>query len=278
VSVVRIDGTAAPAERVDPRLRGYRGAAPVRFGNAAARQAQLDVPGELLRLAEALAGSRALAPSLAAAAPLLATWIQERWRQPDHGIWEIRGRPRAYTHSRILACCGLEAASRMARRGEIREGADGWAAAASRIRQSALAGGGPLELTLGGGGADSALAELPELGLLPPGEPRLAATLELIAARLDRGGLLDRHEGTRDGLSDPCAPFVFPTFWYAAALAACGADPGRHLRAAASACGRLGLFGEVAEPVANAPLGNYPQVQSHAACVLALTGPGVRPW
>jgi len=90
---------------------------------------------------------------------------------------------------------------------------------------------------------------------------------------LDRGGLIDRHEAQADTLADPCAPFVFPTFWLAGALAATGRDGSPWLEAALGTRGRLGLFGEVADPDDHTPLGNYPQVQSHAAFVLAVVAP-----
>ena len=102
---------------------------------------------------------------------------------------------------------------------------------------------------------------------------RIDPTLDLIVERLDRGGLVDRHEAEADTLADPCAPFVFPTFWLAGALTAVGRDGSRFFEAALATRGSLGLFGEVADPADRTPLGNYPQVQSHAAFVLAVTVP-----
>ena len=110
-------------------------------------------------------------------------------------------------------------------------------------------------------------------GFLRPEDRRAAATLGLIVSRLVRSGLVERYEGSRDGIADRCAPFVFPMFWLAGAQRALGGDVSRALRAAARTCGALGLYGEVVEPATLSPLGNYPQVQSHAACVLALTEP-----
>jgi GH15 family glucan-1,4-alpha-glucosidase len=105
----------------------------------------------------------------------------------------------------------------------------------------------------------------------------VAATLELIVARLDRGGLIDRYEGQPDTLDDPCAPFVFPTFWLSAAMRSRGSDGSRWFEAALAARGPLGLFGEVADPRDRTPLGNYPQVQSHAAFAMAVMADRERP-
>ena len=132
---------------------------------------------------------------------------------------------------------------------------------------------GPLEIHLDGGGADAALAQAALLGGLDFVAQRIDPTLDLIAGRLDRGGLIDRHEADADTLADPCAPFVFPTFWLAGAHRARGRDGSRWLQAALATRGPLGLFGEVADPSDHSPLGNYPQVQSHAALVLAVVTP-----
>ncbi len=274
--LLRVDGTAPPEESERNDLTGYRGARPVRIGNAAAGQAQLDVPGEVIELASALAGLEALPDELAAAVPMLATWLTEHWQEPDNGIWEIRGKPHRYTHSLVTALSGLAGAAALVDSGVIAGNADAWRAAASAVI-AALTGDGALEIHLdGGGGADAALAQLSLLGGLESLEPRVAATLALIAERLDRGGLIDRHEAQADTLDDPCAPFVFPTFWLSAAMSARGADGSRWFDAALAARGPLGLFGEVADPRDRTPLGNYPQVQSHAAFAMAVTAAQAR--
>jgi GH15 family glucan-1,4-alpha-glucosidase len=146
-----------------------------------------------------------------------------------------------------------------------------WRRIASAIAADIGLAGGALEIHLDGGGADAALAQAAVLGGLNFVAARIEPTLDLIIERLDRGGLLDRHKAEADTLADPCAPFVFPTYWLAGALTAIGRDGSRWLKAALATRGSLGLFGEVAEPSDRTPLGNYPQVQSHAAFVLAVT-------
>ena len=270
VPLVRVDGSLPPVETEMPALAGYQGSRPVRIGNAAAGQAQLDVPGEVIELATSLAQVSALPDELAAAVPILAGWLVQHWREPDHGIWEIRGAPARYTHSLVTAASGLDGAATLADRRVVSGDAATWRRAAAAIAGDIGGAGGPLELRLDGWGADAALAQAALLGGLDFAAPRIDPTLDLIVERLDRGGLIDRHESQVDPLADPCAPFVFPTFWLAGALAAAGRDGSPWLAAALATQGPLGLFGEVADPVDRTPLGNYPQVQSHSAFVLAV--------
>ncbi len=270
---MRIDGTASPEEMTIPELTGYRGARPVRIGNAAAAQAQLDVPGEVIEFATALAARAALPSELATAVPALAGWLTRRWREPDHGIWEIRGSPRRYTHSLLTAMSGLSGAATLADMGVVTGDLRAWRGAAAAIATELGPTHQALQLRLDGGGADAALTQAALLTGLDGIRPRVRATLDLIIERLDRGGLLDRYEGQPDTIGDPSAPFVFPSFWLSAALTATGRDGSRWLDAALSTHGPLGLFGEVADPLDRSPLGNYPQVQSHAAFVVAVTEP-----
>ena len=280
VALVRVDGGPPPAESVLTHLDGFEACGVVRVGNAAAHQVQGDVAGEVNDLALALHRRDALGSRLARAVPLLAGWAAARGLQPDHGIWEIRGRPRAYTHSGVLAWVALDRAARLADAGAVSGDAAAWRAAATAVRRATLGRGvdahGALSLHDGGGGPDAALAQVPLVGFTDPRDAVTQATLRELAG-LDHDGLLDRHLGTPDGIADPCAPFVFPTLWLASALRRCGGDGGRHLRAALATSGDTGLLGEVADPRAAGPLGNYPQAQSHAALVLALTGRGPAP-
>ncbi|HET9051541.1 MAG TPA: glycoside hydrolase family 15 protein [Candidatus Dormibacteraeota bacterium] len=272
-ALVRVDESPPPEERELAHLAGYEGGRVIRVGNAAAAQTQLDVVGECLELAWDLARARALPESLRRAVPRLAeTAAREAWT-PDHGIWEIRGEPGLYTHSRVAAWAGLRHAAGLAEAGVCEGDAARWSAAAAAIRARVLRecvdASGALTLRAGGGGADAALAEALTGGFLAPGDPRAAATLDAITTRLARGALVDRYEGQPDGLGDPCLPFVFATFWVAAAEDACGRDGAGRFGAAAASRGALDLMGEVADPATSTPHGNVPQAQSHASLVLA---------
>ena len=269
--LLRVDGTPSPREEMLEHLRGYRGARPVRMGNAAAGQPQLDVAGEVLELAAALGEHDALPRTLRDGVVGVADWTAAHWTEPDHGIWEIRGQARRYTHSRVMAWAGLQRATDLAERGVVEGRATAWRNAAASIHAALLDTAGPLQLTDVGGGPDAALAQAITVGLLKPGDPRAAATLDSIVSGLGRNGLLERHDPREDVSTDPCAPFLFPTFWLAEALQRCGRDGTAPFAAAVSTRGALDLFGEVADPQTRAPLGNYPQVQSHASFVLAAT-------
>jgi GH15 family glucan-1,4-alpha-glucosidase len=271
--LLRVDGTAPPPEHTLGHLRGHRGARPVRIGNAAAEQPQLDVAGEILEFAAALAEHDVLPPSLRDGVVRIADWTADHWTQADHGIWEIRGVARHYTHSRVAAWAGLEHAAALAERGVVHGTVARWRRTAEAIRASVLNVDGALTLHDTGGGPDAALAQAILFGVLEAGDPRRYATIETIVARLDRGGLIDRHLAGEDSLDDPCAPFLFPTFWVAEALQLCGRDGSRYFAAAAASRGPLDLFGEVADPTHHTPLGNYPQVQSHAAFIIAAIEP-----
>lgn len=267
--LLRVDGGAPPPEEALDHLRGYRGARPVRTGNAAAEQAQLDVAGEVLELAARLAEHDVLPASLREGTVRLADWTADHWTQADQGIWEIRGPARHYTHSRVAAWAGLGHAVALAGRGIIAGDVDRWRRTAEAIRAGLLSADGPLTLHDKGGGPDAALAQAVLFDLFDGGDRRRDDTLDAIVATLSRGGLIDRHVPGEDELRDPCAPFLFPTFWVAQALQHTGRDGSSQFAAAASSRGPLGLFGEVADPTDHTPLGNYPQVQSHAAFILA---------
>jgi len=276
--LLRVDGTAPPREHHLDHLAGHGGARPVRIGNAAATQTQVDVIGEVLDLARALHRLDALPASLRRCVPQLANAAIRLAGNPDHGIWEVRGRRRRYTYSRVMAWVALRRAASMARQTWDLGDAGRWERAAAELHTTLLDdhldASSALTLHHRGGGPDAALTLVPLVGFLRCDHPTVTATIDSIERGLSRDGLLDRYQGQPDGIPDPCAPFLFPTLWLVSARERCGGDGTAPFAAVLSTRGDGDLFGEVADPATHTPLGNYPHIQSHAAFILtAMTDP-----
>ena len=258
-------------------LEGYRGSAPVRVGNAAVRQLQLDVYGYVLELAWQWHGRgqspdddywRFLASLVDAAC--------EKWRQPDCGIWEMRENQRHFVHSKAMCGVAIDRGLRLAevgmRRAPVRRWQkerdavweavqeEGW----SEKRQSYVQAFGSHDL-------DAAVLLLPTFGFVEYDDPRMVATTDAVWADLDDGhGLLLRYRND-DGLEGQEGAFLACTFW----LAECLAYQGRREEAqrvfdrAVAASNDLGLFSEEYDSEANELLGNFPQGISHLSHVAA---------
>lgn len=274
VPVTRLNGDALPEEHLLPYLSGYSGAV-VRVGNAAAGQAQVDTLGEVARFAEVLDRSGACPQPLLDLVPDLARGAARAWRVPDHGIWEVRGVPRHYVHSKVLAWAALESALRLAARGRIDGSASGeWRAAqdavTDAIRTRGTGAAGELTMAFDDRSADSSTLAAYLVGYLTG--PGAAATLDFVTSHLQDGYLLARHRPERDGITDPCAPFLFPSLWAVIAEARLGRRRAAisRLRSILDLAGPAGQLSEVADPGSRLMLGNYPQVQSHAALVEAI--------
>ncbi|MER7001161.1 glycoside hydrolase family 15 protein [Streptomyces sp. NPDC000410] len=289
-----LDGMPPPAEVEDDVLEGYRGSAPVRWGNAAADQVQHDVYGEILDCAFqwAATGGRfdhALWEQLAG----LAGQASTAWSRPDHGIWEVRTRGRRFTYSAAMCQVALDRAARLARRLDLPGDPDGWSHQAESLTRRILTDAwdeeaGALTEHLDGGGAlDASLLALPLRRVLPADHPRMVATTRAIADRLDAGGgLLYRYlpKVSPDGIDEPEGAFLLCSFWMVDNLAGQGrTDDAMELFE--KLCGYaspLGLLPEQIDPSDGSFLGNFPQGLSHvgllsSAVVLGRTERGVRP-
>ena len=271
-----VDGCAPPPERADPGLRGYRGSAPVRWGNAAAEQVQHDAYGEILDCAwQWVSGGGALD----ALWPRLTALVEEAravWDSPDHGVWEVRTPGRVFTYSAAMCQVALDRGARIAERLGLPCDA-AWRAEAERVRAAVLDRAWDEEartLTehLGGGGVDASLLALPIRRVVDARHPRMVATVEAIVRRLGAGdGLLYRYlpEESPDGLPGHEGAFLLCSFWLVDNLA----YQGRLDEAYAlydDLCGRagpLGLLPEQVDPTTGDFLGNYPQAFSHVGVV-----------
>ncbi|MCI4351078.1 MAG: glycoside hydrolase family 15 protein [Thermoplasmata archaeon] len=271
-------------ERSLPHLAGYANSRPVRVGNAAAGQFQLDIFGELLDAASVLSRTddgfvRGVWTELASVVDSVARY----WRRPDHGIWEVRATPRHYTHSKTMAWVALDRGVAIARRLRIDdERVVGWAEAADRIRSMVLQRGYNPEQrsfvqTLDGSAVDAAELRLPMVGLLPFTDARVRSTIRRVRNDLSTGPYVFRYR-VEDGIPGAEGAFLPCSFWLVECLARMGerAEAERRLEALLPVGGPLGLFSEACDPRNGRALGNYPQALTHIALLRAVWALGGR--
>ncbi|WP_149181657.1 glycoside hydrolase family 15 protein [Streptomyces sp. TRM49041] len=274
-----IGGEHDLTERELPHLTGWSASRPVRVGNGAWSQPQLDVYGELLdtaaRFEDQLRDRRALCGFLTG----LADSAAQVWRRADHGIWEIRGEPRHFLYSKLMCWVALDRAVRLAGHLDAAERAEEWRATRDEIRDSILARGWnptvrAFTQSFGSDALDASALMLPLTGFLPADDPRVLATIDAVADRLtDRRGLVRRYDTATgvDGLSGDEGSFLLCTFWLAQAQALAGytARARTTFERAAAHANDLGLLAEQADPRTGEPLGNFPQAFSHIGLINA---------
>jgi len=274
----RLDGRPRTPER-ELALAGYRDSRPVRVGNAAAPQLQLDVYGELLQTAHRYTSSggrldRETGRRLAE----IADEVRRLWVQPDAGIWEVRAEPAHFTQSKLMCWVALDCAAEMAQEGQLPDAhADLWRAAAGEIgefiesrcwspeRQSYLRAAGSDEL-------DASLLFVALMGYRPADETRLDATIDAVRAELARGPLLYRYRGA-DGLPGQEGCFVACSFWLVEALARRNRldEAIALMEELLPLANELGLYSEEIDPDSGEFLGNFPQALVHLALINAAT-------
>ncbi len=267
-------------------LDGYCGSRPVRVGNAASAQLQLDVYGYLLDLAWRW-HQRGRSPDDDYWRFLLSLVDRsiELWREPDCGIWEMRGRPQHFVHSKVMCWAAVDRGVRLGRHCLRQAPFERWERAAAEIREAVESQGydaerGVFVQAFGSGELDAALLLLPSVDFVDYGDERMVRTTDAVRAELAEGGLLRRYR-TDDRLSGSEGVFVACTFWLVECLVHQGrlADAEEAFGAAASTANDLGLFAEEFDPRARVLLGNFPQGLSHlshvaAAAALTTAAPG----
>ncbi len=267
-------------ERTLPHLRGWRDSQPVRVGNGAWSQRQIDVYGELLAAAYRLVDQiNDIDSDMRAFLVALADTAAERWRETDQGIWEVRGEPRHFLYSKVMCWVALDRAVRLAGRLHAGDRVDAWKAAQAEIRQAVVKEGwnpavGAFTQYFGSAELDASNLMMPIVGFLPADDPRMLATIEAIAERLsDSRGLVYRYrtEAGVDGLAGAEGTFLLCTFWLAQALALAG-----QIHRARQVFGRaigyindVGLLAEEVDPATGELLGNFPQAFSHIGLINA---------
>ncbi|MEE6259781.1 glycoside hydrolase family 15 protein [Plantactinospora sonchi] len=265
-----VEGERELDERTMETLRGYADSAPVRVGNEAWRQRQLDVLGEVLDAAWRLRDH--LDPMPEEIRDLLrdlADQAATSWREPDAGMWEARDAQRHYLSSKVYCWVGLDRAVRFGERLGDADDLARWTRQRDEVRETILREGwnadvGAYTGAFGSDRLDASVLVMPIIGFLPAADPRMRATINLIDRRLGHNGLLRRWDG------DP-ATFHLCSFWLAQCLTLAGERDraARLFEIIASKANDLGLFAEQLDPRTGEQLGNFPQAFSHIGLILA---------
>jgi GH15 family glucan-1,4-alpha-glucosidase len=274
-----VGGERELTEHTLDHLSGYEGARPVRIGNDAWNQRQNDVWGVFLDSVYLHAKSRNRVAERAWS--LVVAQVDaaiEHWREPDRGIWEVRGEPKHFTSSKMFCWVALDRGARLARSRGEEALTDKWQAVADEIHADVLAHGlddrGVFTQHYGGTALDASLLLLPLVRFLPANDERIRATVLAIADELTVDGLVLRYrvEETDDGLSGEEGTFAICSFWLVSALAEIGEIPrARELcEKLLSFASPLGLYAEEIDPRTGRHLGNFPQAFTHLAQVNAL--------
>jgi GH15 family glucan-1,4-alpha-glucosidase len=260
-----------------PWLPGYEGSKPVRIGNAAHSQRQLDVFGEIMDANhQARHGGLATSESGWAVQRALLDYLARIWSEPDEGIWEFRGPPRHFTYSKVMAWVAFDRAIKSAEGFGLEGPVEHWRALADEIHRQVCAQGFDRELdsfvqSYGSKQLDASLLLLPAVGFLPPDDPRVRGTVAAIERRLVVDGLVMRYdtEKTEDGLPPGEGAFLACSFWLVDAYVLLHRWQDAHtlFERLLNLRNDVGLLSEEYDPSARRLIGNFPQAFSHIALI-----------
>ncbi|MDQ1614708.1 MAG: hypothetical protein QOJ60_647 [Actinomycetota bacterium] len=273
-----VAGERQAPERELPWLAGYEGSRPVRIGNGAVDQRQLDVYGEVMDTLW-LARTYDLDPDEDAWRMQrgLMRWLESGWKEPDEGLWEVRGPRRHFTHSKVLAWVAADRAVRTVSHSGLSGPVDRYRALRDEIHADVCAKGydsarETFTQYYGSRELDAALLLIPQVGFLPPEDPRVRGTLRAVQRELTVDGFVRRYEtsgGQVDGMSGDEGVFLACSFWLADALVLDGqVREGREMfERLLSLRSDVGLLAEEYDPRQRRQIGNVPQAYSHVALV-----------
>jgi len=258
-------------------LHGYEGSTPVRIGNAASAQFQLDVFGEVMQSFFLSSGCGIdFDDSAWNIVLVLMEFLEDHWRDPDRGIWEVRGGPAQFTHSRMMAWVAADRAAKLAVQKDDKEHHARWSKLADVIHADVCKHGFDPERnsfvqSYGSRHLDAALLLIPAVGFLPPDDSRVLGTIAAIEDELLADGFVRRYipESHVDGIGEPDGVFLPCSFW----LADCYAMSGRVEEAKAlfdrllALCNDVGLISEEYDHTSGRLLGNFPQAFTHVALI-----------
>jgi GH15 family glucan-1,4-alpha-glucosidase len=273
-----------------PWLAGYENSRPVRVGNAAAEQVQLDIYGEMLDCffhAQHQLGRHTERDFRVLA--LLLEHLETMWEQPDQGIWEVRGAPQHFTYSKVMAWVAFDRAVLLADQLKYDAPVEKWKALRDRIHEQICERAyseqcGSFMQAYGSDQLDASLLLMPLVGFLPADDPRIKRTVEAVEQKLMRDGLVLRYDTSKvdDGLPSGEGVFLACSFWMVSCLKAIGreTDARAMFERLLKLRNDLGLLAEEYDPVRKRLVGNFPQAFSHIALVNAAfdleDGVGVR--
>jgi len=264
-------------ELIVPWLLGYENSSPVRIGNGAHRQLQIDVFGEVVdTMVQARKAGMDNTERGRAMRPLVMDYLTRAWREPDEGIWEVRGGPQHFVHSKVMAWVAFDrAASSVAGEG-LSEDAARWRDIADEIHAEVCARGFDRDLNsfvqaYGSKRLDASLLLIPLVGFLPPDDPRVQATVAAIEERLliDDQFLLRYETEVDDGLPAGEGAFLACSFWLVDnyILQGRGAKAQQLFDRLLARCNDVGLLSEEFDPLTGRMLGNFPQAYSHVGLI-----------
>jgi alpha,alpha-trehalase len=274
-----VGGERDLTEQVLEHLDGYEGAKPVRIGNGAFKQRQHDVWGAMLDSVYLHTRSRDRLDEWIW--PILARQVEmavKHWREPDRGMWEVRGEPKHFTSSKVMCWVACDRGARLARLRNDNGDADRWQAVADEIHADILAHGldrrGVFTQHYDTDALDASLLLLPLVRFLPPEDERIRRTVQAIAQELTEDGLVLRYrtDQTDDGLTGKEGAFTICSFCLVSALVEIGerAQARRLCERLLAFASPLELFGEEIDPETGRQLGNFPQAFTHLALINAV--------
>lgn len=263
-----------------PWLAGYEHSRPVRVGNGAASQVQLDVYGEVAdAMTQALKNGLPALPRSTDIQKVIMPFLENVWHQPDAGIWEIRSAPRHFTHSKVMTWVSFDRNAGVLAKSdnpEDRERGRHYREVADQIHADVCANGYDAELgsfvqTYGGTELDASLLQIALTGFLPVDDPRVTGTVTRIEQSLMKDGLLLRYDSERstDGVSGSEGTFLVCSFWLADVYVLQGRDDEAQIlfERLCGLCNDVGLLAEQYDPQQNRMLGNFPQAFSHIGII-----------
>jgi alpha,alpha-trehalase len=275
--VYRVSGARRIGERTLDHLEGYRRSRPVRVGNAADEQHQLDVYGDVLLCADIVRrqGTDLETPHWDRLRRIV-EWVCDHWQEPGKGIWEIRTESRAFVHSRVMAWVALDRGIAAAEELGLAADLERWKATRQAIREDVLANGWDEALqsfvhAYGTKWLDAANLRLPFVGFLPATDPKMRATIERTDEILGKEAFVYRYLEVDDGVEGGEGTFTLCSFWLVANLAHLGRleDAQRKFDQIVGCANDVGLFAEEIDPATREHLGNFPQAFTHVGLITA---------